>query len=373
MHKQELADSIIQEELTSLLNVLRKNINNPDRSLLIEKIGAHLDNLTKPRGSLGRLEEVVMQYGLCRHSAQAPLVNAALYVFAADHGITEEGVSLYPSDVTYQMVLNMLSGGAAISVLCRNAGIDCKIVDIGVKTDISADISSQPGFINTLLQRKVRPGTHNFLKTAAMSPSECWTALKIGYELAAGSQADLLGIGEMGIGNTAAASALFSLLLQLDAIETVGCGTGLEEKQLKHKQTVIGEALKFHLQAWDGTPFEALRRVGGLEIAGMAGFIMGAINSHIPVVIDGFIASAAALVCIRMEPAVGDYLFFAHQSAEQFHCNLLARLNKRPLLDLGMRLGEGTGSALAMMLIRQALNCYHEMATFTQAGVSDHK
>jgi nicotinate-nucleotide--dimethylbenzimidazole phosphoribosyltransferase len=264
------------------------------------------------------------------------------------------------------MVINMLQGGAAISVLCRHAAIACRVVDLGVKTDIAGP----PELLAQLIPRKVCRGSHNFLHEAAMSPAECWQAIKHGYELAATSGADLAGLGEMGIGNTTAAAALYALLLGLDAPQTTGKGTGLNDEQLRHKQTIITRALQFHRQDWDGSPFDALRRGGGLEIAGMAGFILGAVRQHIPVVIDGFISGAAALVCLEWEPALAHYLFFGHESAEQFHHAFLDKINRQPLLDLQMRLGEGTGSALAMMLISQALNCYHEMATFAKAGVS---
>jgi nicotinate-nucleotide--dimethylbenzimidazole phosphoribosyltransferase len=285
-----------------------------------------------------------------------------IFTFAGDHGITEENITPYPSEVTYQMVLNMVQGGAAISVMCKKAGIDCAVVDMGVK----ASFQDCPG----LLIRKIAPGTRNFKKEPAMSDEECLKALDVGQNLAQGSDCDLLGVGEMGIGNTSSASALYSLLLDLDPEDTIGAGTGSVGVLLEKKRQVVRDAVLFHRKEWDHTPLEALKRVGGFEIAGMTGMILGGARSRIPVVIDGFVATAAALIAMKMTPAVKDYLFFAHASAEQFHKPFLAFLGIEPILSLEMRLGEGTGSVLAMQIIAQAMECYHHMATFDSAGVS---
>jgi nicotinate-nucleotide--dimethylbenzimidazole phosphoribosyltransferase len=203
-----------------------------------------------------------------------------------------------------------------------------------------------------------------------MSDEECLKALDVGQNLAKGSGCDLLGVGEMGIGNTSSASALYSLLLDLDPEDTIGAGTGSVGVLLEKKRQVVRDAVLFHRREWDQTPMEALRRVGGFEIAGMTGMILGGAQSRIPVVIDGFVATAAALVAMKMEPAVKDYLFFAHASAEHFHKPFLASQGIEPILSLDMRLGEGTGSVLAMQIIAQAMECYHCMATFDSAGVS---
>jgi nicotinate-nucleotide--dimethylbenzimidazole phosphoribosyltransferase len=329
---------------------------------LEKEIADRLNNLTKPTGSLGRLEEFVLRYCLCRGSAGARLSRMKLFTFAGDHGITEENITPYPSEVTYQMVLNMVQGGAAISVMCRKAGVDCAVVDMGVK----AAFQEFPG----LLIRKIAPGTRNFSKESAMSHEECLKALYAGSDLAAGSDCDLLGVGEMGIGNTSSASALYSLLLDMDPGDTIGAGTGSVGVLLEKKKQVVRDAVLFHRKEWDRTPLEALRRVGGFEIAGMTGMILGGAQNRIPVVIDGFVATAAALVAVKTAPAVKDYLFFAHASAEQFHKPFLASQGIDPILSLGMRLGEGTGAVLAMQIIAQAMECYHRMATFDSAGVS---
>ena len=329
---------------------------------LEKEVVNRLNNLTKPIGSLGRLEEFVLRFCLCRATAGARLSGMKIFTFAGDHGIAEENITPYPSEVTYQMVLNMAAGGAAISVMCRKAGIDCAVVDMGVKSSFQ----EFPG----LLIRKVARGTKNFKKEPAMSDEECLKALEVGQDLAKGSACDLLGVGEMGIGNTSSASALYSLLLDLDPGDTIGAGTGSVGALLEKKKQVVRDAVLLHSREWDQTPLEALRRVGGFEIAGMTGMILGGAQSRIPVVIDGFVATAAALVAMKMEPAVKDYLFFAHASAEQFHKPFLASQGIEPILSLNMRLGEGTGSVLAMQIIAQAMECYHRMATFDSAGVS---
>ena len=329
---------------------------------LEKEIVGRLDNLTKPIGSLGRLEEFVLRYCLCRGSAGAQVSRMKLFTFAGDHGITEEDITPYPSEVTYQMVLNMVAGGAAISVMCRKAGIDCAVVDMGVKSTFQE--------FQGLLIRKIAPGTRNFRNEPAMSDEACLKALRVGQVLAQESGSDLLGVGEMGIGNTSSASALYSLLLDLDPEATIGAGTGSVGTLLEKKKHVVRDAVLFHRNAWNRTPLEALQRVGGFEIAGMTGLILGAGQSRIPVVVDGFVATAAALVAMKMEPAVKDYLFFAHASAEQFHKPFLASQGIEPILSLNMCLGEGTGSVLAMQMIAQAMECYHRMATFDSAGVS---
>jgi nicotinate-nucleotide--dimethylbenzimidazole phosphoribosyltransferase len=231
---------------------------------------------------------------------------------------------------------------------------------------VNADLDDREG----LVIRKVRKSTRNFAKEAAMTGEECAQAIETGIELAVGSGADVLGAGEMGICNTASASALYSMLLDLDPSLTVGPGTGSAGALLEHKKRVVTRAVKRHCASWDGSALEALERVGGYEIAGMVGLMLGGAGRRIPVVVDGFISSAAALVAMRLKPTVKDYLFFSHASAETFHESFLAREGIRPLLALDMRLGEGTGAVLAMQLIEQAMACYHEMATFSSAGVS---
>lgn len=330
--------------------------------LLQKEVLDHLNQLTKPPGSLGRLEEFALRYCLCRGKVDAEISRMKIFTFAGDHGITKERITPYPSEVTYQMVLNMVNGGAAVSVMCKKAGIDCEVVDIGV----AGSFKESPG----LLIHKVGPGTKNFLHEPAITEAQCNEAIQIGFDLALQSNSDLLGVGEMGIGNTSSASALYSLLLEVDPEETVGPGTGSSGPLLDRKKQVIKQALLVHRAEWDGTPLGALWRVGGYEIAGMAGAIFGSASRHVPVVIDGFVSSAAALIAIRLNPEVRKYLFFSHASDEKYHVNFLERERIRPILSLDMRLGEGTGSVLAMQIIAQAMECYNRMATFESAGVS---
>jgi nicotinate-nucleotide--dimethylbenzimidazole phosphoribosyltransferase len=330
---------------------------------LSDQVQAHLDFLTKPKGSLGRLEELAMQYCLCRRNAKCIIQSAAVFTFAGDHGVTEEGVAPYPKEVTPQMVLNMTAGGAAVSVMAKNAGIRDRVVDMGV----DADFADHP----KLIKCKIGRGTRNFMKGPAMTGYECTQALSAGFDLGIESRCDLLGVGEMGIGNTTSASALYALLLSLTPEITVGIGTGATGEVLRRKTQVVREAVEMHRKGWDKTPFEALCRVGGFEIAGMAGFIMGAAAASIPVVVDGFIASAAAAVAMAMTPHLKDYLVFSHKSSERFHGGYFDMIGVKPLLNLGMRLGEGTGAVLAMQIIMQAMNCYNQMATFESAGVAE--
>jgi nicotinate-nucleotide--dimethylbenzimidazole phosphoribosyltransferase len=344
-----------------LKSILHKIKPAADASLARE-IQAKLDDLTKPQGSLGRLEEFVMQYCLCRADATANISNMSLFTFAGDHGITGEGIAPFPKDVTYQMVLNMCNGGAAVSVMCKNAGINYNVVDVGV----DADFEAHP----ILIQSKVARGTASFKNNNAMTSDQCSEAIKRGIELASKSNYDLAGIGEMGIGNSSSASALYSLLLDIDPDLTVGAGAGATGILLEKKKKVIRESVQFHRATWDKTPFDALMRLGGLEIAAMVGFCLGSAMKRIPVVVDGFIASSAALVALKMTPDIKDYLFFSHSSAESFHKGFLSMFGIRAILCLDMRLGEGTGSVLAMQIISQAMNCYHQMATFSSAGVS---
>lgn len=326
-----------------------------------KKISAHLDDLTKPMGSLGRLEEFALQYCLCKNSENSTLNKMSLYTFAGDHGITDQHVCPFPKAVTCQMVTNIANGGAAISVLSRNAGINHFVVDMGVDGEFD--------YSQNLLNRKVAYGTNDFSTGSAMTTCQCEKAIEHGSTLAMQSGVDILGIGEMGIGNSSSASALYSMLLSLDPDITVGAGTGSAGNLLENKKRTIKQAVTFHLKQWNGDPLDALRRVGGFEIAGMAGMILGGAASRIPVVVDGFIAGAAALAAMKIDTSIKDYLYFSHASAEQFHRSFLGMYNIRPVLNLDMRLGEGTGAALAMHIIYQALRCYNEMATFSSAGV----
>jgi nicotinate-nucleotide--dimethylbenzimidazole phosphoribosyltransferase len=287
-----------------------------------------------------------------------------IVTFAGDHGIAAEGVSAYPSEVTPQMVYNMLSGGAAINVLVRHEGADLKVVDIGVAAPLEAT--------SDLVRRKVKPGTNNMSKGPAMSDDEAIQAIQVGVELALAADDDgvtLLGTGEMGIANTTPSSALYASLIPCPVVEVTGRGTGIDDARLQNKIKVIERALDVNAR-FCIDPLKTLAAVGGLEIAGICGLILGAASRRLPVVVDGFISSAAALVAIRLRESIGDYLFFSHCSAEAGHRTFFERLGIRPILDLDMRLGEGTGAALAMNVIEAAVKIYNEMATFDSAGVS---
>ena len=327
-----------------------------------------LDQLTKPPGSLGQLEAIAAQcYTIAAGSWSAPLRKAA-YVFAADHGVTQEGVSAYPSAVTAQMVENFLRGGAAINVLARLHGVHLTIIDVGVDADFPTD--------GVLWQRKVRRSSRNLRVEPAMSSLELTDALNVGLEAAEDAHSrgmHLVAAGEMGIGNTTAASALAAALTRQSVEAVTGTGTGISSTARQSKQQVIGEALDRHLPRWRNetvAPLEALRCVGGLEIAAMAGFFLGAARHRKIIVLDGFIATAAAAVAVALAPPVRDYLLAGHRSEEPGHTHLLHHIGITPILDLRMRLGEGTGAVLAMPVIAFAMHILTEMATFASAGVS---
>ncbi len=340
-----------------------QKITSTTNHRLEERIRGHLDDLTKPRGSLGRLEEFALRYCLCKGNAVAMLEKIKFFTFAGDHGITEENITPFPSEVTCQMVANMAAGGAAISVMCRNAGIDYSVVDMGVKSDLHD--------MPNLIKKKVGYGANNFAHEPAMTEEKTVEALEQGFILAEKARADIIGIGEMGIGNTSSASAIYGLILGLDAENTVGAGTGSSGEFLERKIKAVQKGIDLHRNAAGGDPFKILAHVGGYEIAGMTGMILGAASNRIPVAIDGFIASAAALVAMRLEKNTRDYLFFSHASAEKFHRDFLQKEGIRPILSLDMRLGEGTGAVLALQIIQQAMVCYSQMATFSSAGVSN--
>jgi nicotinate-nucleotide--dimethylbenzimidazole phosphoribosyltransferase len=329
---------------------------------LEKRINLHLDDLTKPQGSLGRLEEFARRYCLCKGKADAALEKMEIFTFAGDHGITEEAITPFPSEVTCQMVANMAGGGAAVSVMCEAAGIDYAVVDVGVKSDIR----DMPG----LIKGKAGYGTRNFSKGPAMTEDETLKAVQCGFDLAEKSDADILGIGEMGIGNSSVASAVYSLLLGLDAETTVGAGTGSAGELLERKIRAVQKGINLHRDEAGNDPLKILSCVGGYEIAGMTGMILGGASNRIPVAIDGFIASAAALIAMKLDENARDYLFFSHVSAENFHRDFLEKEDIRPILSLDMRLGEGTGAVLALQVIRQAMVCYSKMATFS-SGVSN--
>ncbi len=327
---------------------------------------ARQNSLTKPAGSLGRLEEISIQLAGMKANPLPSVERKAVIVMAADHGVALEGVSAYPSEVTYQMVLNFLHGGAAINVLARQAGASVTIVDIGVAADFDPALSA-------LLRRKVAHGTHNMAAGPAMTSAEAETALAEGMDvlaLVAEDGLDLVATGDMGIGNTTPSAAIAALLTGLPVHMVTGRGTGVDDAGLARKIAIIEQAIATN-QPDPNDAFDVLCKVGGLEIAGLAGVMIAAASRRIPVVVDGFISTAAALIAVGLVPAVRDYLFSAHRSVEIGHQAMLNQLRLSPLLDLNLRLGEGTGAVLAFHLIEASTRILSGMATFAEAGVSD--
>jgi nicotinate-nucleotide--dimethylbenzimidazole phosphoribosyltransferase len=344
---------------------LAKSIPPLDRGATEQAI-ARQQQLTKPTGSLGRLEAIAIQMAGITGEVLPILPLKAVIVMAADHGVTEEGVSAYPAAVTPQMVYNFLRGGAAINALARQAEAEVIVVDIGVAAELAHP---------RLLSRKIRMGTANMVLGPAMTREEALEATDVGIEvleLLAKQDIDLLAIGEMGIGNTTAASAI-TVSLTGEPIELVtGRGTGINDEQLAHKVHIIQRALaQNEPDAQD--PIDVLAKVGGLEIAGLVGVIIAAAAQRIPVILDGFIAGTAALVAFSINPTVRDYLFAGHVSVERGHQIILEKMGLFPLLNLELRLGEGTGAVLAMHVIEAALRTHGEMATFGEAGVSNRE
>jgi nicotinate-nucleotide--dimethylbenzimidazole phosphoribosyltransferase len=327
---------------------------------LAATLAAAIDNKTKPLGSLGRLETLACQLGLIQASATPRIERPAILVFAADHGIVAEGVSAYPQEVTWQMVENFLAGGAAINVFARQNDCAIQVIDAGVNHDFGAR--------DGLVDRKVAFGTRNFALEPAMSMEECALAMERGMTLARDLPGNVVGFGEMGIGNTTAAAALMHKLAGISLPECVGAGTGLSPEGVRRKQAVLAAAVTQHAGVDD--PLAVLATFGGFEIAMMAGAMLQAAALRKLLLIDGFIVTSALLAAARLRPAILDYCVFAHCSNEQGHRLMLDHLGARPLLQLDLRLGEGTGSALALPLLHAAANFLAEMATFSSAQVS---
>jgi nicotinate-nucleotide--dimethylbenzimidazole phosphoribosyltransferase len=344
---------------------MKKLMIQPIKAAMFELAQTKLDNLTKPIGSLGRLEEFARRLvGITGQEIPSPFSKKAIFTFAGDHGVTEEGVSLYPKEVTEQMVYNFLRGGAGINVLARHAGADVIVVDIGVDCDFAGQAD--------LLIKKIVRGTKNIRKGAAMTREEAEQCIDTGVALAteyADKGYGIFGTGDMGIGNTTPSSAIAAVITGKPVSGVTGRGTGISDEALKHKIEVIEDAIAFN-KPNPKDPIDVLSKVGGAEIGGIAGLILGAASRRIPVVIDGFISTAGALIAYAMEPAAADYMFAAHNSIEIGHKVILDAINLRPILDLDLRLGEGTGAALAMFIIEGGLKIYREMATFDEAGVS---
>lgn len=334
----------------------------PEAAVL--KAYERLDALTKPRRSLGYLEEIAARYVALRGEAKPLAARKRVVVFVGDHKVVEEGVSAYPSSVTALMVRNFIAGGAAINVLARRVGADIEVLDVGMMEDL--------GELPGLTRRNVRRGAGNIARGPAMTHDEAFAAIAAGIEAAhraADQGIDMLGTGEMGIGNTTPAAAIFSTYLDIPVSRLCGPGTGLDPEGVSRKLRVLRRALRVN-RGRHATPLDTLAALGGLEIAGICGLCLGGAERRKAVVVDGFISSAGALAAMRLKPAVKDYLFFAHMSAEPGHRHFFKSEGLRPLVDLGMRLGEGTGAAIAMQIIENAVAIHNEMATFAEAGIA---
>ncbi|MCC6264520.1 MAG: nicotinate-nucleotide--dimethylbenzimidazole phosphoribosyltransferase [Bryobacterales bacterium] len=325
------------------------------------RVEARWAGLTKPVGSLGQLEEAGTRYACIRNTAEPHLEKKAIYVFCGDHGVVAEGVSRYPQAVTMEMMRNFARGGAAINVLCQAHEMEAVIVDIG----------AAGATVEEVLDCRLANGTENFAKRPAMSRELAARAVETGIELAkeAAGRFDIVGLGEMGIGNSTSAAALLAAFAGLSGEEAAGRGTGLDDAGVARKARVIDEALALH-QPCNLDALGVLAAVGGLEIAGIAGFILGAAAQRLPVMLDGFISCAGAVVAKELCPAALRTCLFSHESAEQGHRRMLSFLDVRPLLALDLRLGEGTGAVLGIHLVETAVRLLMEMATFDAAGVS---
>lgn len=334
--------------------------NSNGGRLLTDAVQRIIDNKTKPPGSLGRIEELALQLALLQKTTEPRFRNCRLTIFAADHGIAAFGVSAYPQEVTQQMVKNFLAGGAAANVFARTLGIEVQVVDAGV--------AGQPIEHPDLLDRRIAAGTANSAERPAMTMEQLQTALKLGRELGEADDVDAVCFGEMGIGNTSAATLIGHKLLDLSIEQLTGRGTGLDDAGLRHKQAVLTSAASRLTD--EASPERVLAEWGGFEIAMMTGAMLGAASRGILVIVDGFIATAAAAAALSLDPSARGAMVFAHESAEYGHRAVLDALSVRPLLNLDMRLGEGTGALLAWPLIQSAAAMLTEMASFDSAGVS---
>ena len=336
----------------------------PVNSDLLQLAQAKLDNKTKPPGSLGRLEEFARRMAAINGNLEPDTSKKVIFTFAGDHGVTDEGVSLYPREVTTQMVFNFLNGGAGVNVLARHVGAEVRVVDVGVDFDFGDTVG--------MLHKKVARGTANLAKGPAMSRKEMLAALRVGVELADQCKSEgitLVGTGEMGIGNTTPSSAIIAAISGKTVREVTHRGTGINDSALENKIRVIEQGLAVN-KPDPSNPLDVLAKVGGLEIAAITGLVLGCAANAIAIVIDGFISTAGALIATELHPHVRDYLFTAHRSVEIGHNFMLDRIGVEPILDLNFRLGEGTGAVLAMSLIEAGVKIIKEMATFEEAGVT---
>ena len=348
------------------LDEIVKKIENIDYSLEEETQRRH-DNLTKPRGSLGRLEELAGKMVAITGNPAPPVANKVIFTMAGDHGVTEEGVSAYPKEVTPQMVHNFIKGGAGINVLARHTGARVVVVDMGVACDLEEHSS--------LVIKKVNYGTKNMAKGPAMSRNEAIKSIENGIEIFEEEYLkgiDIAGTGDMGIGNTTPSSAITSVITGKPVEDITGRGTGIDDGALSNKIAIIKKAIDMNKpDAKDA--IDVLSKVGGFEIGGLTGIILGAAARKVPVVIDGFISGAAALIAYTLEPKVKDYMVAAHCSVERGHKAILDHIGLKPLLDLNLRLGEGTGAALGISIVEASVKILTEMATFKNAAVSEKR
>jgi nicotinate-nucleotide--dimethylbenzimidazole phosphoribosyltransferase len=330
---------------------------------LKEQLQHKIDFKTKPLGSLGQLEDIALQIGLIQHTLSPKIEKPTMLVFAADHGLADEKVSPYPKDVTWQMVMNMVTGGAAISVFCKQNGFDMKIIDAGVDYDFPADMP--------IINSKIGRGSKNMINEPAMTIEECELALSKGAEFVrneAKNGCNTIAFGEVGIGNTSASSLLMHRFLGMPINQCVGAGAGMVGELFNYKVNVLTKVAEKYNPA---TPLETLATFGGFEIAMMTGAFIEAKKQNMLILVDGFIASAAMLTASQFEPELKDNCLFCHKSNEKAHKVLLEKLDVEPILDLRLRLGEGTGAAIALSIVRSAITFLNEMASFEEAGVSN--
>lgn len=332
---------------------------------LATKLQHKIDFKTKPLGALGKLEEIAFKIGLIQNSLTPELLNPTIILFASDHGIATEGTSLYPQEVTYQMVLNFLNKGAAINIFCNQNNINIKVVDAGVKFDFDDH--------KDLINAKISKGTKNFLHEPAMSQEECKKAIETATNLVKyiyyQNKCNVIGFGEMGIANTSSASVIFSLLCNIPIEEAVGRGTGLDDEKLRHKKQILKKAIDNYKS--DFEPLSILQYFGGFEIAMICGAMLQAAELGMTIIVDGFIVTSALIIAHKICPDILDYCIFSHQSNEHAHKKMLECLNVEPVMNLDLRLGEGTGVAITYPVIQAAVNFLNQMSSFDSAGVSN--
>jgi nicotinate-nucleotide--dimethylbenzimidazole phosphoribosyltransferase len=346
------------EDLHKIVKSIR-----PVKKEYLTRAQVRIDNLTKPVGSLGKLEDIARRYVSIKENLVPSIDNKIIFTFAGDHGVVDKHVSAYPRAVTVQMVLNMLAGGAAVNVLARHVGAKVIVVDMGV----DHDFEPAEGFVIS----KIGYGTGDITEGPAMSYDDAVLSIKAGIGLAdeyADKGVDMIGTGEMGIGNTTPSSAIQSVLTGLPPAEVAGRGTGIDDETLRNKIHIIETALAVNRPDPDD-PIDVLAKIGGFEIGGIAGLIIGGAHRRIPVIVDGFISTAGALIAVAMNPAINEYIFYSHLSSETGHRKMLDKLGQEPILQLDMRLGEGTGGAIAMTVIEAAIKIMIQMATFESARV----